>query len=194
VIRPCISWCMCLQVGAEAGAVSFACARLQRHVHRVHLGPGAVAAHGGPTPLQSNVLVAASVCVRHTNDNSQGTLRLADNFFVVAHPISVSLLCIASRMGLAAFQVASIGWSSVFYIFGSLGVLWFAFWAQNASSSPVNDSLVSESESAYIIENTCDQVRIVVVDSCRNRGCCMSPSLRRQAATWLAIVLCSGNR
>jgi hypothetical protein len=55
-------------------------------------------------------------------------------------------------------QVASIGWSSVFYIFGSLGVLWFAFWVQNASSSPVGDSLVSETEAEYIIENTCDQV------------------------------------
>ena len=54
--------------------------------------------------------------------------------------------------------MASIGWSSVFYIFGSLGVLWFAFWVQNASSSPVGDSLVSEAESEYIIENTCDQV------------------------------------
>jgi hypothetical protein len=55
-------------------------------------------------------------------------------------------------------QVASIGWSSVFYIFGSLGVLWFAFWVQNASSSPVGDSLVSETEAEYIIDNTCDQV------------------------------------
>ena len=59
---------------------------------------------------------------------------------------------------ICCMQVASIGWSSVFYIFGSLGVLWFAFWVQNASSSPVGDSLVSEAESEYIIENTCDQV------------------------------------
>lgn len=46
----------------------------------------------------------------------------------------------------------------MFYIFGSLGVLWFAFWVQNASSGPLEDSAVSETESAYILENTCDQV------------------------------------
>lgn len=68
--------------------------------------------------------------------------------------------------------MSSIGWSSVFYIFGSLGVLWFAFWVQNASSGPTEDTIVSEEEKSLIVENTCDQVRLTT-----NHRCDEVPSL-----------------
>ena len=53
----------------------------------------------------------------------------------------------------------AFGWASVFYIFGSLGVVWFALWLSKASSGPVSDDRVSEKEREYIIANTCEQVR-----------------------------------
>ena len=33
-------------------------------------------------------------------------------------------------LGLSPHMVASLGWSSVFYIFGTLGIAWFVFWVQ----------------------------------------------------------------
>jgi len=61
-------------------------------------------------------------------------------------------------LSLSPHMIASLGWSSVFYIFGSLGVAWFAFWVQNASSGPIGDKEVSPEEEDYIVANTCDQV------------------------------------
>lgn len=52
----------------------------------------------------------------------------------------------------------SLGWSSVFYIFGSLGVVWFTVWAKNASSGPTVDATVSSEERSYVVANTSDQV------------------------------------
>ena len=56
-------------------------------------------------------------------------------------------------------QVHAFGWASVFYIFGSLGVVWFVLWLRKASSGPVSDTRVSEKEREYIVANTCEQVR-----------------------------------
>ena len=57
-------------------------------------------------------------------------------------------------------QVHAFGWASVFYIFGSLGVVWFALWLRKAASGPLSDDRVSEREREYIVANTCEQVRV----------------------------------
>ena len=62
-------------------------------------------------------------------------------------------------LALSPQMIHSFGWTSVFYIFGSMGVFWFILWLQKAASGPTNDPLVSEKEKAYIVANTCDQVR-----------------------------------
>ena len=46
----------------------------------------------------------------------------------------------------------------MFYIFGSLGVVWFALWFRKAASGPTNDPRVSDKEREYIVANTCEQV------------------------------------
>jgi len=43
------------------------------------------------------------------------------------------------------------GWPSVFYISGSVGVLWFIVWSLVAESSPENDGCISVEEKEYII-------------------------------------------
>lgn len=66
-----------------------------------------------------------------------------------------------SMAGLAASpqMVASLGWPSVFYIFGSLGLVWSVFWQRSASSSPHDDELISEKERKYVTDNTVSKVR-----------------------------------
>ncbi len=50
----------------------------------------------------------------------------------------------------------------MFYIFGSMGVIWFALWFRKAASGPVNDPRVSDKEREYIVANTCEQVRALI--------------------------------
>lgn len=55
---------------------------------------------------------------------------------------------IGSIMGLALSpaMIASMGWPSVFYIFGSLGVLWYTAWNNRAASTPADDPRISKAE------------------------------------------------
>lgn len=62
-------------------------------------------------------------------------------------------------MGLAASpqMIASLGWPSVFYIFGTLGIGWFVAWSAKAASNPVDDPDITKEEQAYIVANTTTQ-------------------------------------
>lgn len=64
-----------------------------------------------------------------------------------------------SIVGLAASPqlIASLGWPSVFYIFGSLGLAWFVLWSVKASSGPTEDTRITKDERAYILANTATQ-------------------------------------
>ena len=66
-------------------------------------------------------------------------------------------------LALSPHMIHSYGWSSVFYIFGSLGVVWFITWLQKAASGPNSDPQISEQEKSYIVANTCDQVWSITV-------------------------------
>jgi ACS family sodium-dependent inorganic phosphate cotransporter len=61
-----------------------------------------------------------------------------------------------SVLGLACspHMIHALGWPSVFYIFGALGVGWWAWWWRNAASSPAEDPAISEAERRYIARNT----------------------------------------
>jgi len=48
-------------------------------------------------------------------------------------------------------------WPSVFYIFGSLGTVWFGYWLYNAESCPAEDPKMSEAERTYITANTIER-------------------------------------
>lgn len=57
-----------------------------------------------------------------------------------------------SILGLAVspHMVEVLSWPSVFYIFGSVGVLWYFLWQGQASSTPSADPAISKEERSYI--------------------------------------------
>jgi ACS family sodium-dependent inorganic phosphate cotransporter len=57
-------------------------------------------------------------------------------------------------LGCSPQLINVLGWPSVFYIFGSMGIAWFAWWVKKASSNPYDDAGISEEEEKYIVGNT----------------------------------------
>jgi MFS family permease len=49
-------------------------------------------------------------------------------------------------LGLSPHMIAALGWPSVFYIFGSLGVVWYWAWRARAASTPADDPALSKAE------------------------------------------------
>nr|GMD61967.1 ascorbate transporter, chloroplastic [Ipomoea batatas] len=54
-------------------------------------------------------------------------------------------------LALSPILIQKFGWPSVFYSFGSLGSIWFAFWLSKAYSSPKEDPGLSMSEKKLIM-------------------------------------------
>ncbi|XP_076349732.1 sialin-like isoform X3 [Tachypleus tridentatus] len=86
----------------------------------------------------------------------------ADLGMVVTLPVS-ALLCEYGFDG---------GWPSVFYVFGSCGVIWFLFWSILVTNTPESHPRISEEELIYIQQN---------------RQTVSSP-LHQQAIPWRAIL------
>ncbi|XP_045794427.1 ascorbate transporter, chloroplastic-like [Trifolium pratense] len=61
---------------------------------------------------------------------------------------------LGSVVGLAfsPFLIQNLGWPSVFYSFGSLGSIWFAFWLRKAYSSPKDDPDLRPEEKRLILD------------------------------------------
>ncbi|KAL6179715.1 hypothetical protein ACLB2K_046387 [Fragaria x ananassa] len=49
------------------------------------------------------------------------------------------------------FLIHQFGWPSVFYSFGSLGIVWFAVWLSKAYSSPAEDPELRPEEKKLIL-------------------------------------------
>uniref|UniRef100_A0A8C3MN96 Vesicular glutamate transporter 1 n=1 Tax=Geospiza parvula TaxID=87175 RepID=A0A8C3MN96_GEOPR len=56
-------------------------------------------------------------------------------------------------MPLAGVLVQYTGWSSVFYVYGSFGVLWYLFWVLVSYESPAQHPTISPEERKYIEES-----------------------------------------
>ena len=81
---------------------------------------------------------------------------------------------VGSILGLALSptMVQALGWPSVFYVFGSLGIGWFAYWQRRAASTPAEDPLCTQGEQQFINGNTVAPVRPTL----RPRGLLLSVS------------------
>ncbi|CAJ0968605.1 unnamed protein product [Ranitomeya imitator] len=56
-------------------------------------------------------------------------------------------------MPLAGVLVQYTGWSSVFYVYGSFGLMWYMFWILVSYESPAQHPTISEEERKYIEES-----------------------------------------
>ncbi|XP_037982275.1 vesicular glutamate transporter 1 isoform X1 [Motacilla alba alba] len=61
-------------------------------------------------------------------------------------------------MPLAGVLVQYTGWSSVFYVYGSFGVLWYLFWVLVSYESPAQHPTISPEERKYIEESIGESV------------------------------------
>lgn len=60
-------------------------------------------------------------------------------------------------LALSPQMIHTLGWPSVFYIFGAMGLLWFLWWDRQAASTPALDEQISQRELRYIKRNTPQQ-------------------------------------
>lgn len=72
--------------------------------------------------------------------------------------ICLSLLGFSIGIGitypLCGFLIAHLGWRSVFYTTGSIGVIWCVFWYLLAFDSPESHPRITQAEMTYIHQNT----------------------------------------
>jgi MFS family permease len=118
------------------------------------------------TPLAAKVSLPVLLGMRALMGIGEGVAMPAMNNmlsrWVPASERSRSLALVYSGMyvgsmlglGVSPGLIASHGWPSVFYIFGSLGVLWWAVWSFAASSTPSEAQDISKEEADYIRNNT----------------------------------------
>ena len=53
-------------------------------------------------------------------------------------------------MPLCSYLCESVGWDSVFYVFGALGILWFVVWALLVHDGPEIHPRISDEEKEYL--------------------------------------------
>uniref|UniRef100_H1A130 Solute carrier family 17 member 8 n=1 Tax=Taeniopygia guttata TaxID=59729 RepID=H1A130_TAEGU len=86
--------------------------------------------------------------------SDQYTVLLAAHFeFIILHYTNMFLRSYAGAvvaMPLAGVLVQYIGWSSVFYIYGMFGIVWYVFWLLHAYESPAAHPTITNEEKIYI--------------------------------------------
>uniref|UniRef100_A0AAX7SN95 Vesicular glutamate transporter 1 n=1 Tax=Astatotilapia calliptera TaxID=8154 RepID=A0AAX7SN95_ASTCA len=65
-------------------------------------------------------------------------------------------------MPLAGILVQYSGWSSVFYVYGSFGVMWYCFWILVSYESPAAHPTITEEERKYIEESIGESAQFTV--------------------------------
>ncbi|KAG7226355.1 hypothetical protein INR49_013766, partial [Caranx melampygus] len=65
-------------------------------------------------------------------------------------------------MPLAGILVQYSGWSSVFYVYGSFGVLWYCFWILVSYESPAAHPTITDEERKYIEESIGETAQFTV--------------------------------
>ena len=65
-------------------------------------------------------------------------------------PLSVISLSLSLSLSLRPITGQYVGWESVFYVFGSLGVLWFLAWSLLVFDGPDKHPRISHDEKEYL--------------------------------------------
>ena len=53
-------------------------------------------------------------------------------------------------MPLCSYLCETVGWDSVFYVFGALGIIWFVVWALLVHDGPEIHPRISDEEKEYL--------------------------------------------
>ncbi|CAH1154013.1 unnamed protein product [Phaedon cochleariae] len=69
---------------------------------------------------------------------------------LLATSLSGSYVGIIVSMPVCSLLATSIGWESIFYVFGTIGLLWTFLWVQFVGDSPEEDSRINNLELEYI--------------------------------------------
>uniref|UniRef100_A0A7N5ZTI9 Major facilitator superfamily (MFS) profile domain-containing protein n=1 Tax=Anabas testudineus TaxID=64144 RepID=A0A7N5ZTI9_ANATE len=64
-------------------------------------------------------------------------------------------------MPLAGILVQYTGWSSVFYVYGSFGIVWYMFWILVSYESPAEHPTISDEERRYIEESIGESAQLM---------------------------------
>jgi MFS transporter, ACS family, solute carrier family 17 (sodium-dependent inorganic phosphate cotransporter), other len=56
-----------------------------------------------------------------------------------------------SALGLSGVIIDAFSWEMVFYIFGTVGCLWYIIWLLGASKTPETDRFINDRERRYIM-------------------------------------------
>ncbi|TRY85843.1 hypothetical protein DNTS_011879 [Danionella cerebrum] len=64
-------------------------------------------------------------------------------------------------MPLAGILVQYSGWSSVFYIYGSFGIVWYMFWILVSYESPADHPTITDEERTYIEESIGESAQLL---------------------------------
>lgn len=56
-------------------------------------------------------------------------------------------------MPLSGILAVKFGWESIFYVFGTIGCIWFVSWILIVKKSPQQDPFISEEEKKYIVHS-----------------------------------------
>ena len=56
-------------------------------------------------------------------------------------------------MAASAYLAKTLGWPSIFYVFGSISIIWFIIWMWFVSETPAEDPRISNTELDYILQS-----------------------------------------
>ena len=76
---------------------------------------------------------------------------------MVTYATSGNYIGIVIAMPVSGILASTIGWESVFYVFGVIGVVWTFFWMIFIKASPDEDQRISEEEKCYINQSLSHQ-------------------------------------
>ncbi|MEE6498978.1 hypothetical protein FKM82_003268 [Ascaphus truei] len=92
-----------------------------------------------------------SLCTQYYSSNLYGCDRCSDIGSILSYPGSYAGAVVA--MPLAGILVQYTGWPSVFYVYGSFGLVWYLFWILVSYESPATHPTISAEERTYIEES-----------------------------------------
>ena len=79
---------------------------------------------------------------------------------MVTYATSGNYIGIVVSMPVSGLLASTIGWESVFYVFGAVGVVWTLFWMILIKASPDEDQWISEEEKRYIKQSLSHQTNV----------------------------------